>query len=153
MTGTAIFGAGVIGLGIGGFSATASTELHLMNNGGDAILVDGGYTPNDAALYDAYLAGLKGLTIEELDALGSYTNRIYMQDAVNVASAEAQGTSYDGYNSQGEYVQDFVAAVDQAYIDRETTRSTSTNIDASAVTNAMGKMGLGSAQQDALLNL
>lgn len=155
--------AGVLTGAINGFTTVQERELAIQNNHG-AWHSDGtAYTPESDALYAAYINGLSGLSLAELDALGAFANRLQTvgygeeetaeeTEACNAGNGAGYGVGYcNGFGNDVASVNDFLMAVDQEFHSRGVGRPAHTHIDGSMVGSAFETMGMSQVEVRALL--
>ncbi len=158
--------AGVLTAATNSFTNYNARELALQNYGGENLFDTANYTPEHDALYEAYVNWLAGLSLEQLDAVAGFANRLHAagygedvggadETGCNAGNGRGYGVGYcrnqERNNTPVANTNDFLMAVDQAYAERGAGRPTHTRIDSANINAAFQHMGLSQAEVRALL--
>lgn len=144
--------AGILSTATDSFARYNARELSIQNYAGSAFFQDGVYVPEDDALYAAYVDGLSGLTLDQLDALAGFANRLHASGYGGDVGGTDTGPCYNcGAGSEVANTNDFLMAVDQEYVTRGAGRPAHTHIDSHQIGAAFESMGLTQSQVRALL--
>lgn len=144
--------AGILTTATNSFSAYNARELSIQNNNGQNLFDSADYVAENDVLYDAYVAGLSGLSLEELDAVAAFANRLhavgYGADVGNADLGACDGATPPSYCQQiggandVANINDFLMAVNNEYTTRGKGRPSHTHIDSLKVGAAFETMGM-----------